>query len=160
TTLPKTTKNFLVGMVHFRRSWAPLKTPLFRRVWISVFISDVGSWMHEIAGAWLMTSLTLSPVMISLMQTATFLPILFFGLPAGAIADMGDRRKIVLWGQFWMLSAAAILGICTLLHLATPFLLLGLTLLLGIGAASTAPAYGALASDLVPKRHLHSALAI
>jgi MFS family permease len=153
-------RRVLVGMVHFRRSWAPLSESLFRRVWFATLVSDVGSWMHEIAGAWLMTSLTASPLMISLMQTATFLPMLIIGLPAGAIADMADRRKIVLWGQFWMLLAAATLGVCTVCGLTTPWLLLGLTLVLGAGAASSAPAYGGLVPELVPQKHLHSALAI
>jgi MFS family permease len=159
-TLPKARRRILTGMVHFRRSWAPLAEPLFQRVWFAAFVSDIGSWMHEVAGAWLMTSLTLSPLMIALMQTATYLPTMIIGLPAGAIADMADRRKIVLCGQFWMLCAAAILGFCTLAGVVTPWLLLGLTLLLGIGAASGAPAFGALAPSLVARQHLHSALAI
>ncbi|PWT96373.1 MAG: hypothetical protein C5B53_09870, partial [Candidatus Melainabacteria bacterium] len=93
----------MVGLAHFRKSWAPLGVPLFRRIWLATFLSNVGTWMHEIASAWLMTSLTRSPIMIALMQTATYLPILVIGIPAGAIADLNDRRHIVLWGQAWML---------------------------------------------------------
>src|SRR5262249_2042279 len=128
-------RQFLVGLAHFRKSWAPLGVPLFRRIWLATFLSNVGTWMHEIASAWLMTSLTRSPIMIALMQTATYLPILVIGIPAGAIADLHDRRHIVLWGQAWMLAAAAILGVLTIEGLITPWLLLALTLLMGMGAA-------------------------
>jgi MFS family permease len=116
--------------------------------------------MHEVAGAWLMTSLTRSPLMISLMQTAAYLPILVIGIPAGAIADLKDRRHIVLWGQSWMLLAAAILGVLTIQGLITPWLLLALTLVMGMGAASTLPAFGVLTQELVQPEQVLAALAI
>lgn len=153
-------RQFLVGLAHFRKSWAPLSVPLFRRIWLATFLSNIGTWMHEIAGAWLMTSLTRSPIMIALMQTATYLPILFIGIPAGAIADLNDRRHIVLWGQAWMLAAALLLGILTIQGLITPWLLLALTLLMGMGSAATVPAFGVLTQDLVKPDQVQAALAI
>jgi predicted MFS family arabinose efflux permease len=116
--------------------------------------------MHEIAGAWLMTSLTQSPLMIALMQTAAYVPILVIGIPAGAVADLNDRRHIVLWGQSWMLVAAASLGMLTISGLVTPWLLLLFTLLMGMGAASTVPAFGVLTQELVKPEQLQAALAI
>ena len=153
-------RQFLVGLAHFRKSWAPLAVPLFRRIWLATFLSNVGTWMHEVASAWLMTSLTRSPIMIALMQTATYLPILVIGIPAGAIADLNDRRHIVLFGQAWMLAAAAILGVLTIQGLITPWLLLALTLLMGMGAAATVPAFGVLTQELVKPQQVHAALAI
>src|SRR5262249_50623513 len=86
-----------VQAVSNRSAWALLRTPLFRALWIASLTSSIGTWMHEVGAAWLMTSLTLSPVMVALMQTAASLPIVLLALPAGAVADMLDRRKMLLF---------------------------------------------------------------
>ncbi len=96
-----------------------------------------------------MTSLTLSPVMVALMQTATSLPIVLLALPAGAIADTSDRREILLFTQGWMLVSAAVLGVLTVLGATTPWLLLILTFALGVGAAMNAPAWQATTREAV-----------
>ena len=75
-------------------AWALLRRPLFRSLWIASLTSSIGTWMHEVGAAWLMTSLTLSPMMVALMQTAASLPMVVLALPAGAIADMMDRRRM------------------------------------------------------------------
>lgn len=116
--------------------------------------------MHEVASAWLMTSLTQSPLMIALMQTANYLPILLIGIPAGAVADLSDRRRIVLVGMTWMLLTAAALGVITILGLTTPWLLLALTFVMAMGGASVVPAFGVLTQDLVKPEQVHAALAI
>src|SRR3954452_11751173 len=76
--------------------WSPLRVTLFRSIWIASLVSTMGVWMHSVASAWFMTSLTTSPLLVALLQTATSLPVLLLGLPAGAIADLVDRRVILL----------------------------------------------------------------
>ena len=141
-------------------AWSPLRQPLFRALWIASVASNIGTWMHESGAGWLMTSLTPSPLMVALMQTATTLPVLLLGLPAGALADVVDRRRILLFTQSWMLIAAAILGTLTLLDVTTPWLLLILTFALGAGAAMNAPAWQATAPELVSRDELPAAVAL
>ncbi|MDQ3911736.1 MAG: MFS transporter [Actinomycetota bacterium] len=101
-------------------AWVPLREPLFRVLWIAAFASNVGTWMQNVAAAWLMTSLTSSATMVALVQTASSLPIFLAGLPSGAISDVVDRRKLLLVTQGWMLTVAGALGILTLLGATTP----------------------------------------
>jgi predicted MFS family arabinose efflux permease len=93
--------------------FAPLKIPLFRDRWIASTISSVGTWMQDTAGTWLMTSLTTSPLLIALMQTAASLPVLLLGLLAGATADIFDRRKLLIFWQAWMLASVGVLAVLT-----------------------------------------------
>ncbi|MGE5233084.1 MAG: MFS transporter, partial [Acidobacteriota bacterium] len=74
-------------------AWAPLRQPAFRALWIASVASNVGTWMHEVGAGWLMTSLAPSPVMVSLVQAATSLPMFLLALPAGVLADLVDRRR-------------------------------------------------------------------
>ena len=143
-----------------RSPWALMRRPLFRALWIVSLTSSVGTWMHELGAAWLMTSLTLSPVMVALMQTAASLPIVLLALPAGAIADIVDRRRILLFTQGWMLASAAALGVLTVLGATTPWLLLILTFALGAGAAMNAPAWQATTSEAVPRAELPAAVVL
>src|SRR5438094_4196543 len=113
--------------------WAPLREPLFRSLWIAAVISYTGTWMQNVGAGWLMTQLTLSPFMIGLVQTAATLPVFLVILPAGALADMVDRRRLLLLSQSWMVLASAALGILTLLGHVTPWILLMFTFLLGLG---------------------------
>src|SRR6266705_6497245 len=80
-------------------AWAPLREPLFRSLWIAAVISYTGSWMQNVATGWLMTSLTRSPMWVALVQVAVSLPVLLIALPAGALADIVDRRKFLLFTQ-------------------------------------------------------------
>src|SRR5512138_3192622 len=92
--------------------FSALRDSFFRMLWIANVASLVGSWMHETAAAWLMTSMTVSPAMVALLQTAMTLPFFLMALPAGALADIIDRRKILIAAQAVMLLAACALGIC------------------------------------------------
>src|SRR5579859_3746283 len=103
--------------------------------------------MQSVGAAWLMTSLTSSPLMVALMQTATSLPVFLVGLPAGTLADVIDRRKLLLVTQVWMLLAALVLGVLTWLGLVSAWTLLVLTFLLGLGAALGSPAWQAIIPD-------------
>src|SRR2546423_865594 len=91
-------------------AWSPLRHSVFRALWVVTIISNVGTWMQNVAAAWLMTSLSQSSVMVALVQTATSLPVFFLALPAGALADVVDRRRLLLLTQGWMLVMAMILG--------------------------------------------------
>src|ERR1700689_4286298 len=92
-------------------AWAPLHRPLFRNLWIASLISNLGGWMQDTAGTGLMTALTPSPLLIALMQTAASLPVLILGLPAGATADIFERRRLLIFWQSWMLGTVAILSV-------------------------------------------------
>ncbi len=141
-------------------AWIPLRRPVFRALWLATVASGVGTWMHDTAAAWLMTSLSTSTLMVALMQTATSLPVLFLALPAGALADIVDRRRLLLITQSWMLGAAAVLGLLTVSGAMTPWLLLFLTFNLGLGVALNTPAWQATTPDLVPPAELTEAVAL
>src|SRR5215472_6718169 len=139
---------------------APLREPLFRSLWIAAVISYVGSWMQNIATGWLMTSLTSSPIWVSLVQVALSLPVFLIALPAGALADSIDRRKFLLVTQTSMVAAAGVLGVLTITGVVTPQLLLVFTFLLGVGAVMNEPAWQSLMPDLVPVPKLAAAVAL
>jgi MFS family permease len=131
--------------------FAPLRIPLFRDRWIASTISSVGTWMQDTAGTWFMTSLTTSPLLIALMQTAASLPVLILGLLAGATADIFDRRKLLIFWQAWMLGSVSLLAILTFLGYVSPWTLLALTFMLNIGSAMNNPAWQAIIPELVPR---------
>ncbi|XGV94748.1 MAG: MFS transporter [Leptolyngbya sp. BL-A-14] len=141
-------------------AWSSLRIAIFRTLWIASLASNIGTWMQNVGAAWLMTSLTDSPFLVALLQAATSLPIFLVGLPAGAIADIFDRRRLLLVTQTWMLLAAAGLSITTALALTNSWLLLAFTFALGLGAALNAPAWQALIPDLVPRSELPEAMAL
>ena len=140
--------------------WAPLRESLFRTLWIAAFASNVGTWMQNVAAAWLMTSLTSSATLVALVQTATSLPIFLAGLPSGAIGDVVDRRKLLLVVQGWMLAVAGALGILTFLEANTPLVILVLTFALGLGAAMMAPTWQAIQPELVPRQEFSQAISL
>jgi len=131
--------------------FAPLRIRLFRDRWIASTISSVGTWMQDTAGTWLMTSLTASPLLIALMQTAASLPVLLLGLLAGATADIFDRRKLLIYWQAWMLVSVAILAVLTFIGWISPWALLAFTFLLNIGSAMNNPAWQSIVPELVPR---------
>lgn len=134
--------------------WAPLREPLFRSLWVAAVISYTGTWMQNVGAGWLMTQLTMSPLMVSLVQAASTLPVFLVILPAGALADMVDRRRFLLITQGWMVVAAAALGIMSLTRCVTPWVLLLFTFLLGIGAVMNDPAWQAITPEIVsPAQH-------
>ncbi|HEX8966474.1 MAG TPA: MFS transporter, partial [Chloroflexota bacterium] len=98
------------------RARNPLREPIFRGLWTANLVSNIGTWMQTVGGAWLMTTLTQDALPVALLQTATTLPSLILGLPAGSLADRVDRRRLVLVCQAWMSICAAALWLLTLLH--------------------------------------------
>jgi MFS family permease len=141
-------------------AWAPLREPLFRSLWVAAVISYTGTWMQNVGAGWLMTQLTTSPLMVSLVQAATTLPVFLVILPAGALADMVDRRRFLLITQGWMVVAAALLGIFTLLGHVTPWILLLFTFVLGLGAVMNDPAWQAITPEIVSRGQHAPAVAL
>jgi MFS family permease len=140
--------------------WAPLSEPLFRSLWIASVISYVGTWMQNVGAGWLMTQMTMNPLMIGLVQAAAALPVFLVILPAGALADMVDRRRFLLLTQGWMVLASATLGIMTLTSCVGPWVLLLFTFLLGLGAVMNDPAWQAITPELVPAKQHASAVGL
>ncbi len=138
----------------------PLHEPLFRTIWIAAVISYTGTWMQNVGAAWLMTSLTMSPLMVGLVQAAGSIAVFLVVLPAGAIADMVDRRKLLLFTQTWMVLAAAGLGVLTLAGKVTPALLLLFTLLMGVGAVLNDPAWQAITPETVSQQNFAAGIAL
>ena len=141
-------------------AWSPLRNPVFRGLWLATVVSTTGTWMHDVGAAWLMTSLEASPLFVSLLQTAASLPVFLLALPAGALADIVDRRRLLLTTQAWMFGVAAALGTLTVLGLTTPWLLLAFTFALGIGSALNGPAWQAVPADVVSRAELPAAAAL
>jgi MFS family permease len=141
-------------------AWTPLGEPLFRSLWLAAVISYIGTWMQNVGAGWLMTQLTTSPLMVSLVTAATTLPVFLVILPAGALADMVDRRRFLLATQGWMVVAAALLGILTLRHAVTPWMLLVFTFVLGLGAVMNDPAWQAITPEIVSAQSHEAAVAL
>ncbi len=137
-----------------------MREPLFRTLWTASVISYIGTWMQNLGAGWLMTSLTASPMMVGLVQAATTLPVFLVILPAGALADMVDRRRFLLLSQGWMVVAAAGLGLLTLFGMVSPLSLIALTFLLGFGAVMNDPAWQAITPEIVSPERLASAVAL
>ena len=135
-------------------TWRPLRLPIFRNLLVADLVSDMGTFMQGVGAAWLMVSQGAGPLLVALTQTASAFPFFLLALPAGALGDIFDRRKLILTTEVWMFSIALALAILTVLHLITPWVLLLLTLALSIGDALEAPTWRAVLPELVPKEGL------
>ena len=140
--------------------WVALRHRLFLALSIASLVSNVGTWMQNIGAAWLMTSLAPSPLMVALIQTASNLPILLLALPAGAYADILNRRRLLIVCQTWMALAAGVLGWLTITGHMTPWLLLFFSLLMGVGVAMNLPVWQAIVPELVPREDLPPAITL
>ena len=141
-------------------AWAPLRLPTFRMLWLVWLASNACMWMNDVAAAWQMTTLTSSPTLIALVQTASSLPVFLLGLPSGALADIVDRRRYFMITQFWIAATAAVLYVVALTgHLTAPVLLI-LVFANGIGLAMRWPVYAAVLPEVVPRSQLGEALAL
>ncbi len=140
--------------------WAPLHHKVFRMLWIASVVSNIGTWMHEVGAGWLMTSLSPTPLMVAMVQAATSAPVFLLALPAGALADIVDRRRYLIAAQLWMLVVAGTLGVLTLAGITTAPILLVFTFALGIGTAMVMPAWGAITPELVQRAELPAAIGL
>ena len=141
-------------------SASPLASPVFRALWIVTIVSNVGTWMHDVGAGWLMTSLSSDPLMVALVQAATTFPMFALALPAGALADIIDRRHLLIGAQVFGLAGAAALAAITLAGLTDAWILLVFTAIIAVGAAFSAPAFQAIVPELVPQPALQQAVAL
>src|SRR5258708_25138224 len=149
-----------VPEVERKSAWAPLRLPTFRMLWLVWMASNICVWMNDVAAAWLMTSLTTSPTLIALVQTASSLPVFLLGLPSGAFADILDRRRYFMVSQFWIATTAAVLYGFSLGGQLTAPVLLALVFANGIGLAMRWPVYAAILPEVIDRTHLGEALAL
>jgi MFS family permease len=140
--------------------WSPLRNGLFRGLWIATIVSNVGTWMQDVGAGWLMTSLSSSPSLVALVEAADSIPVMLLAMPAGALADIIDRRRLLIGVQTDLMLVAGTLAVFTLLDLMTPWMLLGFIFALGVGTAMVMPAWSAIVPDLVRPDELQSAIAL
>jgi MFS family permease len=140
--------------------WAPLRITVFRAIWFASLAANTGTWFQNVGGVWLMMKFTHSPILIALMQTATTLPVFLVGIPAGALADIMDRRRLLLATQGLILIAAAVLSVLTFADLMNAPFLLTFTFVLGLGAILANPAWQAVNTELVPPEELPAAVTL
>ncbi|MDP3176224.1 MAG: MFS transporter [Phenylobacterium sp.] len=139
--------------------FSPLNSRVFRAVWIASLASNFGYLIQSVGASWLMTSIS-SPMMVALVQASVTLPIMLLSLPAGALADTFDRRKLMLGAQGFMLAVSITLSICTFSGLITPWVLLMFTFLIGCGSALNGPAWQASVGEMVPRQEIAGAVAL
>jgi MFS family permease/quinol monooxygenase YgiN len=145
---------------HSTSALAPFATPVFRMLWMAWLAANVTMWMNDVAAAWLMTTLTTSPVLVALVQTASTLPVFLLGLPSGALADILDRRRYFAATQLWVALNAVVLAVLSLADALNAPLLLALTFTNGIGLALRWPVFAAIVPEIVPRYHMTQALAL
>jgi MFS family permease len=138
----------------------PLRGAGFRLLWLGSVSANTGTWMQNVGAAWLMTELTRSPLLVALVQSATTLPTFLVALPAGVVADIIDRRRLLMVIEVWVLVVAAALALLTAVGTASPAVLLGFTFLIGVGLASYLPTWQSSVPALVPPDQLPAAMAL
>ncbi len=138
---------------------APFRHTAFAVIWTATLVSNVGGWMYSAASGWLMTGLNPDPLLVALVQAASNLPIFLFALPAGALADIFDKRKYLIVVESLTTAVSAVYAAMVGLGLATPGNLLAFTFLIGAAGALTVPAWQAVVPLLVPKKDLPPAIA-
>ena len=139
--------------------WGAFSHPAFAVIWCASMVSNIGIAMFDTASGWFMTNLSADPMMVSLVQVATSLPLFLFTLPAGALTDLVDPRRLLIAVEMGVVVVAALFAASVSLGFATTYVLLGATFLLGVGGALCAPAWVSIAPLLVPRRDLDSAVA-
>lgn len=139
---------------------APLKNPVFRMLWIASMVSNIGTWVQNTGGSWLMTDLTSSSSLVALMQTATTLPVLFAALPAGTFADFLDKRTLLMGSVVFQILAGVALTALTYFGQTGPWALLLFTFLIGLGNAAFNPVWQALTPELIGRDALPAAVAL
>jgi len=139
-------------------TWTALRNPVFRRLWVASLISGIWVAAHDTAATWTMNMLTPSPFFLSLMSTVASAPFFLFTLPAGALADMVDRKKLLCLANLWLAIGAGGLAVLGWTHLLNPYVILSCVFLLGAGFAFSAPVWSSMVPQIVLDTELPSAV--
>jgi MFS family permease len=139
---------------------SPFHHRAFSVLWTATVVANVGSWMYSAAAAWLMTGLDADPLLVSLVQVATTLPMFLFAIPAGAVADIVDKRRFLIAGESTITLIATVFAVLVWQHLVTPAILLLFIFLLEAGSAATMPAWQSVVPLLVPREDLAAAVSV
>ncbi|WP_413293538.1 MFS transporter [Bdellovibrio sp. HCB185ZH] len=140
--------------------WSPLKISVYRNFWICAFLSNLGTWIQDVAASWVMTHLSTSPLIVSLLSFTSNLPVVFLSIAAGYFADQGHRRRILLASESMMFIAAAILAYLVWQEKITEGSLLLLSLVMGVGFALSNPPFQSVLTDLVPNERQAQAVLV
>lgn len=130
----------------------PLRHPPYAVIWTATVVTNIGWWMYTAAAAWLMTELSINPLMVSLVQVVSSLPMFLLALPSGAMADMVDKRRLLIFAECGIFAIATTFAVLVWLDRVTPFTLLLFTFLLGGGAATVAPPLQSIVPLLIKRR--------
>jgi MFS family permease len=139
--------------------WTPFQYRIFTMLWVATVVSNIGGWMYSAASSWLMTSLNANPLAVSLVQAATSLPMFLFAAPAGALADIIDKRRFIIAVEILTTAVSAIFAALVSTDLVTPGTLLLFMFLISVLGALEAPAWQSIVPQLVPKQDLPPAVA-
>ncbi|HEY1477520.1 MAG TPA: MFS transporter [Chthoniobacterales bacterium] len=140
--------------------WTALRNPVYRRLWTASVVSGVCVSAHETAATWTMNTLTSSMFLISVMSTVASLPFFLFTLPAGSLADMVDRKKLLCTMSLWLAICAGALALLGTMDLLNPYLILTSVFLIGVGFAFSAPAFSSVVPEVVTREELASAVTL
>src|SRR6476659_4866044 len=141
-------------------TWAPLRSPVFRALWIAQLVSNLGTWMQTVGAQWMLVGDPRADVLVPLVQTATTLPVMLLALLSGVLADLIDRRRLLIATQGAMAAGVGLLATLTGAGLTTPAVLLTLLFVIGCGQALVAPAWQSIQPDLVPSQQIPAAAAL
>lgn len=141
-------------------AFSPFKHRIFTVLWIATLVSNIGTWMFNVTSGWVMTELSPSPFMISMVQAATTLPVFLFALPAGALGDLFDRRKLLVWTQVFLATVLLLFTALLWSGSVNAWTLLLFTFIIGTGSAFAMPAWQAIVPRLVPRDTLNSAIVL
>jgi len=136
---------------------APLRNRVFRDLFIAQFVSNIGTWMQSVAAQWFLVEEHSSATLVALVQTASLGPTLLLGLFAGVLADLFDRRRLLMFLQSYAVLVALALAVLTYLGSLTPASLLMFTVAIGLASALTAPAWQAIQPEVVPREQIPAA---
>lgn len=139
---------------------SPLRIPIFRHLWMATMASNVGSLMQGVGAAWLMTSMTSSPLLVGLVPACIFLPTFFAGLWGGVLSDILERRRLLIVTQSGMMACAMAMGACTVAGLMSPALLLAIMFCLGFFNAMNLPAWQSQIQEMVPPEEVAAAVSL
>jgi MFS family permease len=140
--------------------WAPLRNRIYRDLFIAQFVSNLGTWMQNVAAQWFLVEEHSSAVIVALVQTASLGPTLVLGLFAGALADLFDRRRFLIFMQSYAVLVTLALAVLTYLGRLGPTSLLMFTVAIGCASALTGPAWQAIQPEVVPREEIPAAAAL